>query len=343
MSDNYPLRFSEAMAYVTCTVVSTAMIWYLTVALFYSENLLHLPLIFSFLIAFTLIILYSGFHLLKLLFPLKVVKVSKFVIFFLCSLLVGIILIVIVFPTPSVNFVTDKYYHHLYEINKEEGNATINDIVSETRQYENSSYRLIKIAEMITNNFTDYWWTRQSEERFCRYNDNNGSVFFQWCSPLFGTALYGLFNTNPNAYTYVVDKIGNVTVRETNDLSFNPYWIAYQKAGACQAISVLFNETANRSGFVTRVVRSSGIEHMWNEVYIDGDWKYFDIQKYGGDHGYDSSYYGDRMNYTEDLYNLTRCGVYTLNWSDYGFGEEITQSYDPNFSFPHGKYNSPRC
>ncbi|MCJ7742336.1 MAG: hypothetical protein MUO95_06600, partial [Methanoregula sp.] len=34
MSDNSHLRFSEAMAYVTCIIVSTAMIWLLLISIF---------------------------------------------------------------------------------------------------------------------------------------------------------------------------------------------------------------------------------------------------------------------------------------------------------------------
>ncbi len=34
MSDNYPLRFSEAIAYLLCIVVSTAMIWLLLLSIF---------------------------------------------------------------------------------------------------------------------------------------------------------------------------------------------------------------------------------------------------------------------------------------------------------------------
>lgn len=245
-----------------------------------------------------------------------------------------------IFPIFTVNFATDQYYHFLYSIKKEEGNATINNIVTHTAQYDNSTQRLTKIADLITQNFTDYWWIYQRDERFCR--DSNGTA--DWCSPLFGTPLYNIFERNSHYYIYVVDKIGNVTTYKTNDLSFNPYWIAYQKAGACQAISVFFNETANRSGFITRVVRSSGIDHMWNEVYIGGTWKYFDIQRYGERTNNNSSYwFGDTKNYPADLENLTKCGVYVLNLSDGGFGEDITQSYDPNFLYPHGKYNSPGC
>ncbi|MDD5188881.1 MAG: transglutaminase domain-containing protein [Methanoregula sp.] len=270
-------------------------------------------------------------------------KISKFLAILIIWLFVSFFVIGAIFPVASINLASDHYFHYLYSIKKEEGNASINVMVTQTEEYNKSISRLTKIASLITQNFTDYWWIYQRDERFCRYNDSNGSIVFNWCSPLYGTPLYNIFEKNPDAYMYFADKIGNVTIRETNDLSFNPNWIAYQKAGGCQAISILFNETANRSGFVTRIVRSNGNSHMWNEVYFDGKWKYFDVQRYGEKNGSDPSYYGDTKNYSEDIYSLTRCGVYVLNWSDYGFGENITQLYDPDFLYPHGTYNSPGC
>ena len=144
----------------------------------------------------------------------------------------------------TVNIVSDQYYHFLFLLNKEKGNSTINSIVTQTEKYDNSPLRLTKIADLITQNFSDSWWSYQNSQRFCEYNNTNGDVIWNWCSPLYGTPLYDLFDKNPGYYDYVADKIGNVTLQETNDLSFNPEWIAYQEAGNCQAISVLFNETA---------------------------------------------------------------------------------------------------
>jgi hypothetical protein len=70
MSDNYPLRFSEAMAYVTCIVVSTAMIWLILISIFKpSELYTEKTLDYAFILAFVLIIAYSGFRIFKMLFP----------------------------------------------------------------------------------------------------------------------------------------------------------------------------------------------------------------------------------------------------------------------------------
>jgi len=72
MSDDYPLRFSEAMAYVLCIIVSTAMIWLLLISIFEPCNPCKEKMgEYLFLPAFFLIIAYSGFRLFKMLFPAR--------------------------------------------------------------------------------------------------------------------------------------------------------------------------------------------------------------------------------------------------------------------------------
>jgi hypothetical protein len=73
MSDDYPLRFSEAMAYVLCIIVSTSMIWLLLISIFEpSELCTEKTLDYAFILAFVLIIAYSGFRLFKMLFQARV-------------------------------------------------------------------------------------------------------------------------------------------------------------------------------------------------------------------------------------------------------------------------------
>jgi len=69
MSDKFPLRFSEVVAYLLCIIVSTAMIWYLLIASYYYEDK---PFIFFFLMAFVLMIAYCKIRLLIMLFPARV-------------------------------------------------------------------------------------------------------------------------------------------------------------------------------------------------------------------------------------------------------------------------------
>ena len=244
-------------------------------------------------------------------------------------------------------FEMDGYYHITFFITKEKGNQTINNLVAATAKYENNSQRLNQIANLITDDFTDMFWeSEKNDQYFCHYLENGKDVW-AWCPPL-----YGILGSDPHNYAYTLDKRGRVRVMVNNDLAFDPYWVAYQKTGACQAISIFFNETANRSGFVSRVVRSDGAYgnggHMWDEVLIGGEWKYFDVQKYGEvkyrkyNFSNDDSpvWFGNRsdfgINTGAGLCDTTERGVYVLNLTNYGYGENITSFYDQLNECPHG-------
>jgi hypothetical protein len=225
------------------------------------------------------------------------------------------------------------FHYFLYTNIEKEGNNSINNIVDGTAKYNKTPERLTQIAELITKDFTDPFWTYQKND-FCTYGSNDTSY-----------RMY--FGNTSFQYTYRHDKRGRVRIIYTNDLSFDPNWIAYQKTGACQELAVFFNETANRSGFVTRIIRSNNISHFWNEVYIDNQWKTFDAQKYGDRNNNSMNWSGKTVDYPNnsdfsDRCKIVKCGVYVLD-SQHGYGENITQSYDPLNECPHGVYNSPDC
>ncbi len=70
MSDT-SLPFDKTMAYLFCTVLSIAMIWYLLMMIFYCKTCTEKPLAYAFILAFALIITYAGFELFKMLFPAR--------------------------------------------------------------------------------------------------------------------------------------------------------------------------------------------------------------------------------------------------------------------------------
>jgi hypothetical protein len=139
----------------------------------------------------------------------------------------------------------------------------------------------------------------------------------------------------------------------SNELAYNPEWIAYQKTGACEALSIFFNETANRSGFVTRMVRSDGAfncgGHTWNEVLIDGEWKYYDVQLYGQikNSTKATDWFGNQSDYGiksgSNRCDLTKYGVYVFTSDSIGYGENLTQYYDPLNECPHGVHYPNDC
>jgi hypothetical protein len=138
---------------------------------------------------------------------------------------------------------------------KPEGNQKITDAVNNISKFSNTGEKLNSILDWELQDWINPRWretykTVTCYDSACRYVffDNNikkmrADVNFP---PVFGTIYY------PN----------------------DPAWITYHKTGACQEISVLFAEIAKRSGYQTQTVYCPS--HQWPEVYIDGEWWYYD-------------------------------------------------------------------
>lgn len=54
----------------------------------------------------------------------------------------------------------------------------------------------------------------------------------------------------------------------------DPYWLAYNKVGACRELSFLFSYMAKESGLKPRLINTAW--HQWVEVDIDNDTYYYD-------------------------------------------------------------------
>lgn len=240
----------------------------------------------------------------------------------------------------SYDIKNDIDFHYLsYTKIITKGNDSIDQIVADTKVSGNTNQRIYKIADLIIQDFTDPFWVHQKES-FCTFYRSDGSNWSDWCM-YFG-------NTSFSNITYRHDKNGKVRIQTTNDLSNDPRWIAYQKTGACQDSSILFNETVNRSGYISHVVRANGIGHFWIEIYLNGEWNTFDIQKYGSKSLNYLNWSGKRADYVNnsdfpDRCELVKCGVYVFDEKNYGYGEDITQFYDPDSQCIHGRFDSPDC
>jgi len=223
----------------------------------------------------------------------------------------------------------------------EAGKTEIENIVSQTSQLGTDPKRLTIIADLIIQNFTDpNWQYQQNEKYFCYYP--NDKIRYNYCL-LQGDKIKSIYGQSLLNATYMFDKLGHVRQYGGTDLSTDPYWIAFQKTGECQELSVLFNRTANESGFVTRIVRSSGIGHWWNEVNIDGEWKFFDVQRYGEMKTTNNSityWFGNTSDYANwtgfPLSNITKSGVCVYNIQTNSDGEDVTGQYDPKKLSSHG-------
>jgi len=235
-------------------------------------------------------------------------------------------------------FFHNQYYYQI----KGEGKAIIDDNVAKTEKISNDSAKLNQIASLITQDFSNPFWADVI--------DLDGLV--HWKKFFYGNASGSGYKPFINR-TLVMpqfwyEKRGKVRLNYiANDSIFwDPEWVAYQKTGGCQELSVLFNATANRAGIETRIVRSDGAYetgHMWNEVNISGEWKFFDVQKYGEKKYTNEStfWFGNTSEYAEKNFNSSRCditkfGVYVLNLEKDGYGDYIAESYDPKNLCYHG-------
>lgn len=231
-----------------------------------------------------------------------------------------------------INLGSNEHYHSQFSMIKIEGNQTINEIVDNTAQYGKNPNRLNVIADLIIDNFTDiYWPSQQNDNYFCYYTPSDGKSEWTWCAPF-----NGIFGNNPRSYGYITDKQGRVRTILSNDLTYSPEWIAYQKTGACEAISILFNEIATRSGFESRIVTSKNANHTWNEVNISGEWKYYDVQRYGQvkNSSKSSFWFGNRseFGYKSDFNHseLTKDEICVFDLQKHQCGDEnITRYYLP--------------
>ena len=185
----------------------------------------------------------------------------------------------------------DDYFTIKYlEKSKTEGNIEIDNIVLKASANNSSIEALNTIAYLITNNFTNPWW-------------DNGTYF--WKNELDGKIKYNhkYFGNIKTGYGY--DKHGRLRAFPGTSFYNKPYWIAYMKTGACQELAVLFNETANRAGFETRIVHNPDEDHVWNEIRINETWLYADIDCYHNKNGQNwlgntSEYRKNCINFSED-------------------------------------------
>ena len=199
---------------------------------------------------------------------------QNYLIFFLAGILIGTsISIFYLYTLPSSSETSDVAYTHLFEISNKTtiytaGTNEINSIIVESSAIGNDSQRLNKITGLLTDN----------------YNDK----------------IIGYYPYLPNSKRYWYDEYGHIRVISTVDdqnsyiatvnheLEFDQNWLIYQKFGACRELSVIFKHIANKSGFVSRIVRTgndndsfgTGATHWWNEIELNGVNKSFDVQWY---------------------------------------------------------------
>jgi hypothetical protein len=221
------------------------------------------------------------------------------------------------------------------------GKREIDKIVNKTSYLGKDPKRLTLIADIITSDFTNPYWPHQNETDFCYYPDDQ--MHYNYCRLHGQNNLTSLGKKDDPKNTYLFDKRGRVRqIRNSSSmvaLNKDPYWIAFQKTGECQELSVLFNKTANEAGFVPRIIYSEGIRHHWNEINIDGEWKFFDVQRYGMMDTNDSSKWFGNTSHYANAYPWPLCyminkgskpGIFVYDLEHESNLENRNEAYDPN-------------
>jgi hypothetical protein len=223
------------------------------------------------------------------------------------------------------------------------GKERITSIVNNTSSMGQDPERLSQMAHLITQDFTDPNWPYQWNTSFYYYPNSPHSYDYRLINGTENLAPY--LDKNLTDLIFVSDKLGHIR-QECGSLGYDPYWIAYQKTGDCQELAYFFKKVANESGFETRVVQAdkTGL-HLWNEVNVNREWKFFDLQRYGEFNGTgDSSrWFGYRSDYANPNvsgFSLTQIiggGVCVLDDQRNPI-QDVTLNYDPNNTTPHGKW-----
>jgi hypothetical protein len=146
-----------------------------------------------------------------------------------------------------------------------------------------------------------------------------------WNNPLWENSNFSYYNGSLNFLSYK-DNITKIRADphfdftlfhpQTPDGKFygnDPYWIAYNKVGACQELSNLFSFMARQSGIESRTVQTVG--HQWVEVNVSGKWKYYDPWCAVEHDYYDSS--DGNLTFKTKWYNDTR--YFRQNCLDYAY------------------------
>jgi len=208
------------------------------------------------------------------------------------------------------NSAIDEFFTLKYsDTISEEGRAEIERIINSATSKENETEALRTIAQSITSNFTNPWW-------------DNGTHF--WANQLGGPLDFNHAYFSGVKYGYGYDKYGNLRALANTQFHNNANWIAYMRTGACQELAVLFNETANATGFTTRVVWNPTQDHVWTEVKINGTWIYADPDCYHNKG--DMKWLGETRDYCTNCINFNReSKIYVFPSTD--MKDDITDSY----------------
>lgn len=192
-------------------------------------------------------------------------KILRLLVFFL---ILGVVFLICMVNFQAIEYskLNDSAFHIGFErwynqIIEPEGNAAIDEIVDKASAGVDSREKFGIIAAEIVTGFENCWWNPNA----CWLNETDDQ--YDWKA------------VDSSHWNYT-NKLGDIRVGY-GPLNHNPAVIAYFKTGACGELADLFAEVARRSGYETRRVTSQpGYDHAWDEVLVDGEWKYVDLTLY---------------------------------------------------------------
>ncbi len=190
-------------------------------------------------------------------------------------------------------FIPEIYLYPLFVVTiKPSGEARIDEITTQISMANDTFRKIEMIVDWESKNFT--------------YTYGRTPNFLLWGYPIYFDSDIKVRAFQPNI----------------PELSNNPQWIAYFKVGGCSELAFLFDEVARKSGIETRVVGTSGEDHLWDEVKIDDQWIPVDPTIYFNNYYYNQSnkWFNNSKFYEQNWFNVSKVFVEETK-------EDITRKY----------------
>ena len=212
------------------------------------------------------------------------------------------------------NLVKQKYSDEIYPKSNDTINAVIKDCAN-----DDPKTKLNKIFRWEMHDWHNPDWEPGKTWRsgdFPTYLFYNGNLSKSYAAREY--EFTGFSQKNPDGKFYGDD----------------PYWLAYNKVGACQELANLFSFMANKAGIKSRTVQT--IWHKWVEVEINNETLYYDpwcavSHRYYNVKDEDMSLDYKWFNSTEYFEENCESNALFMNWyGEYPYGW-ATFNYDISF------------
>lgn len=228
--------------------------------------------------------------------------------------LISILMLVIMlgFGVVLGSGVTEIIYQNSYNQQVEDYFATVYNVT----YFPNASEQISSILS-VTNNISD------PHKKLLAIADWEIAGFYN----LWEAANNNSLNYNTSRIgAYVYDDAGRIRANPGAQFIKDPYWITYQRYGACGELAYLFAYVANKSGFETKVVSAQyvgGGNHAWVEVNMSSGLMYYDPTWYYDYRSYEDN---DSIIWFGPLTNQTVWDIQLINILD-NDGNDVINRY----------------